>query len=70
MITVSRLYRKKYPVLSGVADLINDTLKDNPDMTLEEFAYVLDELILSETVKILEGIEARQLNGKGAEKNG
>lgn len=61
MITLTNLYRKKHPVLSGVCEMINDALVDNPNMTLAEFASILDEEVMEKTSEYLTEIIKKQM---------
>lgn len=61
MITLTNLYRKKHPVLSGVCEMINDALVDNPNMTLSEFASILDEEVMAKTSEYLTEIIKKQM---------
>lgn len=61
MITLTNLYRKKHPVLSGVCEMINDALVDNPNMTLAEFASILDEEVMAKTSEYLTEIIKKQM---------
>lgn len=61
MITLTNLYRKKHPILSGVCEMINDALVDNPNMTLAEFASILDEDVMAKTSEYLTEIIKKQM---------
>ena len=61
MITVTNIYRKKYPVLSGVCEMINETLADNPNITLAEFAKILDKDVFEKTSELLTEIIKKQM---------
>ena len=61
MIILTNLYRKKHPVLSGVCEMINDALVDNPNMTLAEFASILDEEVMAKTSEYLTEIIKKQM---------
>ena len=65
MITVTALMRKEYPITSGVCDLINETLKICPNMSLADFAKQIDESNKERAKKRLLEAEKKQLGDLG-----
>ena len=61
MITVTSLYRKKHPILSEVCKRINATLQDNPNITLAEFAAIIDKEVFEETSELLTEMIKKQM---------
>lgn len=68
MITLTNLYRKRHPILSGVCEMINAALEENPNMSLAEFAAELDKEVMDRTSQYLTAVIKQQMeerkNGK------
>lgn len=65
MIQVTELMRKENPITSGVCDLINETLKICPNMSLADFARQIDESNKERAKKRLLEAEKKQLGDLG-----
>ena len=60
MITVTELMRRETPFTAAICDLINETLKNRPNITLADFARQIDEANKERAKKRLLDAERKQ----------
>ena len=60
-ITISKWLKEENPVIAGFCQMINDALKDRPNLSLAEFAEQIDKVNKEYDLKRLQAIEKAQL---------
>lgn len=63
VIMIPQWYREENPKLAGMCDLINDVLAVNPNMSLLEFARVLNQNHVEQSYKRIQEAERKQFEG-------
>ena len=61
MIQVTEAFKKRRPLIAGFAEFVNAELKYDPNMSLAEFAEILDRCIKLDTEKMLSEIIRKQV---------
>lgn len=62
-VTVPNWLDREKPNLAEVCHIINDELEQNPNMSLAEFAYKLNDMLVGATYKRLQAVEKQQFGG-------
>lgn len=63
-IVIPQWYREENPKLAGMCDIINDALEANPNMSLLEFAKVLNQNHVEQSYKRLQMIVSKQFGNE------
>lgn len=63
-IRIPEWYRHENPKLAGMCDIINDALRLNPNMSLLEFAKVLDRNHVEQSYKRIQEAIRKQFEGE------
>lgn len=64
-IRIPQWFRNENPKLAGMCDLINDTLAVNPNMSLMDFAKVLDIAHVEQSYQRIQEAVRKQFEGEG-----
>lgn len=59
-ISIPGWLKRESPICAGFCEMINETLKNHPNMSLAEFANGLDEVNKEETYKRIQRAEKKQ----------
>ena len=57
MIEITALFKQEHPVVAGFCEMINETLKIAPNLSLAEFAEQIDKLTKERAEKRLQAVK-------------
>lgn len=61
-IIIPKVFKDILPINAEFCEFINDALWYNPNMSLKEFAQLMNDVVMQKSVKLMMDIERCQLN--------